>query len=219
MLYLSIVLIFIGILIFVYSLIIDAKKRREGTASQSPDACAEAMKNKRKHTGYRGVVTDFDNLSPGDKKESSLRENNQKHAGGKHEAVKVTGKNGTGQGKAGPASSKMPAVLYEDSSGIVDYNTEGGAIDSTLDGYRNIKRVGGGELSVEKGGINFSLGRKLYRYDFHRIRDIKTGAKHLALFLHGTDAVKLFIFDAETEGIAAMSSAYRDYARSTEQHV
>ena len=104
------------------------------------------------------------------------------------------------QRAGGPGSGpgrrpEQKAVLFEDRSSVIDYSSESGSIDPSLEKYKNIKRIGSGPCSVETGGITFYMGKKLYRYDFHRVRDIKAGKSHLALFLMGSGSVKLFIIE------------------------
>lgn len=107
------------------------------------------------------------------------------------------------------------ATLYEDGSHVIDYNSESGTIDASLTDYKNIKRIGSGHIIVEKGGINFYRKKKLYRYDFHRITDIKSGGKFMALILAGSDTVKLFIVDNESGVIGGVLDAYRDFMRNS----
>jgi hypothetical protein len=96
---------------------------------------------------------------------------------------------------------KYTAVLFDDSSRILNYEANAGMIDATLEKYKNIKRIGKGEFSIEKNGINFNIDKKLYRYDFYRIDKIFTGKNYLALQVKGADSIKLFIMsdsDADT---------------------
>jgi hypothetical protein len=219
MLFLSIILILLGVLIFVYSIIVDTKKRAGGITVSAADAETSSPSVSQPSRASMG---------------SGMREKEEGFPSGgkniysdealmKHTRKMYAGENHSGQAAAFDkkisAPVKQTAVLYEDSSHVIDYNNETGVIDSGLEGYNNIKRIGSGELAVEKGGISFSIGKKLYRYDFHRVRDIKTGDKHLALFLHGSDAVKLFIFDAGSDRITATLTAYKEYRRNSELDV
>ncbi|MBN2160734.1 MAG: hypothetical protein JW807_15195 [Spirochaetes bacterium] len=117
--------------------------------------------------------------------------------------------------KAPATQAEQLAVLFEDSSHVIDYNNESGSIDPSLEEYKNIKRIGSGRLAVEKGGINFFLGKKLYRYDFTRLSGMKAGNKFLALFIDGSDVVKLFIVENGSGFIEAADSAYAAYLRSS----
>jgi hypothetical protein len=87
------------------------------------------------------------------------------------------------------------AVMFDDHSGIIDYDSGEGIIDSTFKGYKNIKRVGGGELLLDTDGLNFYLDGRLYRFDFHRLSRLWTGKNYIAIPVKGGDSVKLFIID------------------------
>jgi hypothetical protein len=205
MLYLSLALIFLGILIFAYSIILDAKKRHKDPLARgsAKDASPERMTSSGNGSGMRR----FRNGGgvPGSKGEKNIHadaDDSRKDRGSPVRPVSA------------PQSEKK-AVLFEDSSHVIDYSTESGSIDPSLEGYKNIKRIGSGQLAVEKGGITFFMGKKLYRFDFHRVRDVKSGSRHLAIFLEGSDAVRLFIIESGSGIITAVSDAYREYLRSS----
>jgi hypothetical protein len=206
MLYLSVILIMLGALIFVYSIILDANKRTRGrnSAEVNVDKTAPAARH-------------ASSASP----KVEARQKEEASAFNKRPIHRGTGPF-TGAGKNRPdetGAGIQQAVLYEDGSGVIDFNNGAGPIISNIEEYKNIKRIGSGSLTVEKGGLSFSMGKKLYRYDFHRVRDIKTGENHLALFLNGSDAVKLFIFDDGEDRIEAIDSIFRDYMRGAAQNV
>ncbi|MCU0848046.1 MAG: hypothetical protein MUD12_09190 [Spirochaetes bacterium] len=95
---------------------------------------------------------------------------------------------------ADAAGDDYGAVLFEDGSGAVDY--EGGGIDESLvQNLNRIKRIGSGNIQLDQSGLNFYSDKKLFRYDFHRIQDLKAGKKTVALFLKGGDTVKFFILN------------------------
>lgn len=98
----------------------------------------------------------------------------------------LTGEGGNGGGSAG-------AVMFDDQSGIIDYDSGEGIIDSTFNGYKNIKRVGSGELLLDVDGLNFYLDGRLYRFDFHRLSRFWTGKNYIAVPVKGGNSVKLFI--------------------------
>lgn len=93
------------------------------------------------------------------------------------------------------AEDEYYAVLYEDSSSIFDYDNNTSIIDSTLNEYKKINRVGRGKIELMKDGLNFNIERKFFRFDFHRIEDIKYGDNFFSLFLKGSDVVRLFLFE------------------------
>jgi len=89
----------------------------------------------------------------------------------------------------------VEAVMFEDRSGVIDYDSGEGIIDPGMAGYKKIKRVGKGELIPDKDGLNFYVDGRLYRFDFHRMGKISTGENYLAIPLKGGNAVRLFIFE------------------------
>jgi len=197
MLYLSLALIFLGIVIFLFSILLDAKRRHEGQhdAPMRGDAAAR-QDSGAVHGGKEGPTP-------------AINRGKRVPQGGPAQAK-------ASPGAAAPASPReQKAVLFEDKSNVIDYGSESGSIDPSLEKYRNIKRIGEGTISVETGGITFYMGKKLYRYDFHRIRDIKAGKSHLALFLMGSGSIKLFIIEQGSAVITAVIDAFRDYVRSS----
>lgn len=101
----------------------------------------------------------------------------------------------------------VSAVMFDDHSGIIDYDSGDGIIDSTFKGYRNIKRVGLGELHLDSDGLNFYLDGRLYRFDFHRLSHLWTGKNYMAIPIKGGDSVKLFILDGG-ESLIKNAEAY-----------
>jgi len=196
MVYLSSALILLGVLIFLYSIILDSKKRRE-----------EHVRHER-----------YTRRSPVSAQDAPARANEgraSRSADAREGAAASTRGGAAGKSRSSGWPIAHQAVLFEDSSHIIDYSTESGSIDPSMKGYKNIKRIGSGTLAVEKGGITFSMGKKLYRYDFHRVRDLRTGSRHFALFLHGSKAVKLFIVEPGSGLIGMVDDAYQEYLRSS----
>lgn len=104
------------------------------------------------------------------------------------------------------------AVLFEDTSDIIDYETNENTIDPTLNAYKNIKRIGRGRLETAKEGINFYIEKKFFRYDYHRVHDLKYGDNYVALSLKGSSAVKLFLYDDERVK-TNINKSYQEYIR------
>jgi len=90
------------------------------------------------------------------------------------------------------------AVLFEDASGLINYEDGSPIIDSSLDGYRKLKRVGAGRVEMASEGINFHTGKSFFRYDFRKVETLKIGRNYFVLFIQGSPAARLFLFDAET---------------------
>ena len=102
------------------------------------------------------------------------------------------------------------AVMFEDRSGVIDYESGEGIIDPGMGGYKKIKRVGKGELSLDMDGFNFHVEGRLYRFDFHRIGKIYTGENYLAVLLRGSGAARLFIFEKGETYIDKISNYFYD---------
>ena len=210
MLYLSWALIFLGIIIFLYSIILDAKRRRDKAhVAADPDSVG-AQADKAPVSG--GVP---------ESQGSSAARGGAGNRGKRVPRSAPAGAKGPSQeekrsvGGAAPSRLEEKAVLFEDKSDIIDYGNESGSIDPSLEKYKNIKRIGSGTISVEPGGLTFYMGKKIYRYDYHRIRDIKAGKSHLAVFLMGSGSVKLFIIEPGADIINAAINAFREYVRSS----
>ncbi|MDY6967392.1 MAG: hypothetical protein SVR08_01875 [Spirochaetota bacterium] len=100
---------------------------------------------------------------------------------------------------SGSPVKEYNAVLYEDSSNLIDYNEKNIIIDTEKSQYKNINRIGKGKVSIKGNGINFNIDKKFFHFDFHRIEDIKNGENYKALFLKGSDIVRLFIFENDLQ--------------------
>jgi len=205
MLYLSLAVIFLGILIFAYSILVDTKKRRNESRARGSEQ--DMPSERAAYSGGSAGIRPRRNGGNDPGREGTKN----KHATAEDSRIERRPLNRP----ASVSRSEKQAVLYEDSSHVIDYANQSGSIDPSLEGYKNIKRIGSGHLDVEKGGVTFYMGKKLYRFDFHRVRDVKSGSGHLAIFLEGSDAVRLFIIESGSAIIKAVTDAYRDYQRSS----
>ena len=106
--------------------------------------------------------------------------------------------------------STKQIVLFEDYSTVIDYDTNNSSIDSTLNEYENIRRIGSGTFVSINDGISFYVGKKLYRFDFHNLLDVKHGDNFLALFYGMGKAVKLFI---SIDSSILFKEVYDDYLK------
>ncbi len=210
MLYLSLALIFLGIIIFLYSIILDAKRRHEKAPVTVNPGRGGAQADKAPVSG--GIPA-----SPGPSAVQGGAGNRGKRVpkSGPAQAKGPSPEAEQSAGGVAPSRPEEKAVLFEDKSDIIDYSNESGSIDPSLEKYKSIKRVGSGTISVEPGGLTFYMGKKIFRYDYHRIRDIKAGKSHLAVFLMGSGSVKLFIIEPGADIINAAIDAFREYVRSS----
>jgi len=205
MLPLSLVLIALGLIIVVYSIVVDARSRRmsgRGKAPQTVNAASRQAEPKAgaDDTATHSVQEEEAALSPTKERGEDIPQS----SGPSREARDVID-------KPRDEAEQSLAVLYEDRSGIIDYDRATGMIDTSIEGYRRIRRVGDGAFAIEWGGITFRLGKKRYRFDFSRLSDMKAGDAHVALFLKGSDEVKLFIFKQADGMAAAALNAYRRF--------
>jgi hypothetical protein len=111
---------------------------------------------------------------------------------------------------APPVQSNI-AYLYEDSSEIVDYEQNTNVIDPTMGQYKRLKRVGKGVVQVVKDGINFQIGKSMFRFDFYKIEKAKVGDNFIALFLRGGSTVRLLIFDENSPARIEVKKGIESY--------
>ncbi len=106
------------------------------------------------------------------------------------------------------------AVLYEDASGLVDYEGGESSIDPTLEAYSRLKRIGEGEVQIAAEGLIVRAGRATHRFDFYKIRDYKLGDNYIALYLRNSRAVRLFLVGENPEFRFEIQAAVEDYFRN-----
>lgn len=114
----------------------------------------------------------------------------------------------------GPASGYR-AVLYEDSSGLIDYEDGSPTIDTTLNAYKNVKRIGQGRIDIAGEGIHFRSGKRFFRFDYRKIENLKIGRNFFALFLKGGTAARLFLFDTESPFLHKIRRDIESYRKGT----
>jgi len=107
----------------------------------------------------------------------------------------------------------VSAVMFDDRSNIIDYESGVGAIDSTLSKYKSIKRIGKGVIESDFDGLNFYLDEKLYRFDFHKVYDIWSGPDYIALPLKGNSTVKLFLIQNSPGFPDKVEADFKEYEK------
>lgn len=110
-------------------------------------------------------------------------------------------------------SRYVSAVMFDDRSNIIDYESGVGAIDSTLSRYKSIKRIGKGRIESDFDGVNFYIDEKLYRFDFHKVYDIWSGPGYIALPLKGNSTVKLFLIENSPGFPDKVEADYKEYEK------
>ncbi|HOP63659.1 MAG TPA: hypothetical protein PK358_03915 [Spirochaetota bacterium] len=89
----------------------------------------------------------------------------------------------------------VSAVLFNDRSNLIDYDSGGSSIGASVAAYKSIKRMGAGELLVDDDGLSFYMDDRLHRFDFHKVYDVWSGPGFVALPLKGGSSVKLFMIE------------------------
>lgn len=107
------------------------------------------------------------------------------------------------------------AVLYNDASGVVDYESRENVIDPSFKKYSKLRRIGRGQVRVVKDGINFQLRKKLYRFELYRIEKMLPGKNYIALFLKGSDEAKLLIFDRDSDLDRRLINEFRAFKKNS----
>ncbi|MBN2401090.1 MAG: hypothetical protein JXN64_01700 [Spirochaetes bacterium] len=229
MLYLSLILIATGIFFIIYTMLIKAKKdagilySKKVSESASP-VINEKLQNRSKKIAEKISKSGSDfgqkkstdrNFTPenisykADDSENDSFEDNVKKVDNEiyNEVYDIEEKFENNR-----MSEDFPVVMYEDSSNIIDYSNNDSIIDSTLREYKKIRRVGAGNLEISEDGVNFRAGKKLFRFDFRRIADIKSGNNFFVLLMKGSDVSKLFLFKKDTEVSEKLKKFYNKYS-------
>ncbi len=107
----------------------------------------------------------------------------------------------------------VSAIMFDDRSNIIDYESGIGVIDSTFSKYKSIKRIGKGKIESDFDGVNFYLDEKLYRFDFHKVYDIWSGSNYIALPLKGNSTVKLFIIEHSAGFPEKVEANFKEYEK------
>jgi len=210
-LYLSIVFIIIGLILVIFALFSRVTKK-ESSPSETFDhgeKVSSKFKNQKTDSSYEVLskktsqsddVLDVPNLF--------VQENEEK---GENRRVDSLTKN-----KDNVLLSQdgaIEALLYEDSSGNIDYDGFGGAIDSTLQSYENVKLIGDGFLKLEKEGLSFISEGRLFRFDFYKIQALHSGDSYIALKLSADSPIRLFLMENPTSFVSHLMNEYREFKR------
>jgi len=200
MLYFSLILIACGIFFIIYTAIIKIKNESGSVDKQFNDEKLTDNSD-RKSDSRHNVQLDIEHTDMQKREEQSdLSENVEKQTG-----------NSDAKYKDEKISDSFPVVLYEDSSNIIDYNKSESVIDTTLGKYKNIKRIGAGNVEILEDGINFRAGKKLFRFDYNRIADIKSGSNFFVLMIKGSDISRLFLYKKNSILGTKLKQVYNKY--------
>jgi hypothetical protein len=201
MIYAALILIFIGVLVVVYSLAsghagntVEGDKEPSGSARISGTADDAAKVNALAEE--KNAVQTAVNIPPEKKEEPVGTEGPAK--------------------RIGALLERDEAVLFEDQSGMVDYESLASAFDPTLDSYKDIRRIGRGIVIIDRGGFSFSTEKQLFRFDFNRVSNIIARRSHMAVFLEKSEAVRLFLMSPENNMISEVSASYSKHREAKE---
>lgn len=111
------------------------------------------------------------------------------------------------------ADSQVYAVLFDDKSNLIDYNSGGSSIETSISTYNNIKRIGRGKVQVDDDGLSFYMDDKFFRFDFHKVYDVWSGPGFIALPLKGGSSVKLFIIEGAPDFPDRVEIYYQEYVK------
>jgi hypothetical protein len=239
MLYISLILIAAGIFFIIYTLLLKTKKHAELSGSKiisRPASHGEQLEkinekssakldNKVSITGQENINSvSFESQNTGTditaEKEivQDIHQDFQEkeRAGtepfnGKSAEVAVSP-------ESADAERKVPVVfsaaLYEDLSEIIDYDNNDSAIDLSFNEYKKIRRICAGNIEIVKDGINFRSGKKLFRFDFQQVANIKTGSNYFALFIKKSKSSRLFLYNQDLNFSASVLQAYNSYSKN-----
>jgi len=108
---------------------------------------------------------------------------------------------------------RIYAVLYDDKTGSIDYKKLKNIVAPSEALYKNMKRLGKGELRLDEDGLSFHMDSRLYRFDFYKIADLFVGDDYLALPLKESNSVKLFLIEGNNTFATQVLENFREYLK------
>jgi hypothetical protein len=232
MLYISLILIAAGIFFIIYTLLIKTKKQAElsGLKKSSRQAASVLYNEQPGKDGDKSSEKIESDKSINNQKKLSedivvdkevaceLIQAENKADSAEPESFDIAPKESANTSGYDIPEKKLPgifsAALYEDSSEIIDYDNNDSAIDLTFNEYKKIRRICAGDIEIAKDGINFRAGKKIFRFDFHQVANMKTGSNYIALFLKKSNTSRLFLFNMNFNFGAAAKQAYNNYTKN-----
>jgi hypothetical protein len=104
-------------------------------------------------------------------------------------------------------------LLYEDSTGLIDYHSSSSMIAADPAVYASLKRKGEGTLEADPHGIVFRANGTFFRFDYRRITDIRTGEDYTAIFMSGGGPVWLLIFSPSSGAGETVQQGFAGYLK------
>ncbi len=105
------------------------------------------------------------------------------------------------------------AVLFDDRSNLIDYDSGTGSIGESVAAYKGIKRIGRGKVQVDDDGVSFYMDDKFFRFDFHKVYDVWSGTGFIALPLKGGNSVKLFMVEGVSDFPDRVEVYFQEYIK------
>lgn len=227
MLYVSIFLIVAGIVLIVYSFVSRSHVKSTVPLSQSSPFTSKSIyssltdaqgmmhgEKKKEYDHFQTLVEKEAEKSHSDDHKALVKSVQSQSVSRDEQKIVLKAENATYDAKTFDRSNneKFLAVLYYDSTGIVDYESGQSNIDPTFKKYSKLKRIGSGHISVVGDAIHFQMRKKLFRFEFYLIEKIVQGENYLAIFLKGSNEIRLFIFKRQSgleKNIVREFEAYR----------
>ncbi len=104
-------------------------------------------------------------------------------------------------------------LLYEDSTGLIDYHSNSSMIAADPAVYASLKRKGEGTVETDPHGIVFRANGTFFRFDYRRITDIRTGEDYTAVFMSGGGPVWLLIFSPSSGAGEKLQQGFTGYLK------
>jgi hypothetical protein len=96
------------------------------------------------------------------------------------------------QAETAAAPSEFNVVLYMDDKGVVLSDSSTGILEEN-GAYDEFTRIGGGTAVIGSDALSVRIDKKLFRYDYHRIREIKLREGVSVVYLKGDSRGNIFI--------------------------
>ena len=83
-------------------------------------------------------------------------------------------------------------VLYSDEKGVSLFDSTSGILEEK-GAYDEFTRIGSGTAQIGADALSVKIGKKFFRYDYHRVREIRLRDGVAVLYLKGDSRGNIFI--------------------------
>lgn len=108
-----------------------------------------------------------------------------------------------------PDLAKHEAVLFEDRDKVVVFFEEEEQV--RVDRYNNLRRVGGGTLQVGEDSLIFRFEKKLYRFDYYRIKEMRGNGEALLYYPDNISYPLLLVSPGKDDFSSVIIDSYNKY--------